>query len=48
MQDYGAMIRSTFEHGSVRDAEVLFEACAVPKRLPHIQFPPLGADPFPA
>ncbi len=27
MQDYGAMIRSTFEHGSVRDAEVLFEAC---------------------
>ena len=27
MQDYGAMIRSTFELGSVRDAEVLFEAC---------------------
>ena len=26
MQDYGAMIRSTFELGSVRDAEVLFEA----------------------
>ena len=25
MQDYGAMIRSTFELGSVRDAEVLFE-----------------------
>ncbi len=27
MQDYGAMIRSTFEMGSVRDAEALFEAC---------------------
>ena len=27
MQDYGAMIRSTFEQGSVRDAEQLFEAC---------------------
>ena len=27
MQDYGAMIRSTFELGSVRDAEMLFEAC---------------------
>ena len=27
MQDYGAMIRSTFEQGSVRDAETLFEAC---------------------
>ena len=26
MQDYGAMIRSTFEMGSVRDAETLFEA----------------------
>ena len=26
MTDYGAMIRSTFEQGSVRDAEVLFEA----------------------
>ena len=26
MQDYGAMIRSTFEFGSVRDAEVLFES----------------------
>ena len=25
MQDYGAMIRSTFELGSVRDAEALFE-----------------------
>ena len=25
MQDYRAMIRSTFELGSVRDAEVLFE-----------------------
>ena len=27
MQDYGAMIRSTFELGSVRDAQLLFEAC---------------------
>ena len=27
MQDYGAMIRSTFEMGSVRDAEALFETC---------------------
>mgnify|MGYP006955442993 CR=1 FL=1 len=27
MQDYRAMIRSTFELGSVRDAEVLFESC---------------------
>lgn len=26
MEDYGAMIRSTFEYGSVRDAEILFEA----------------------
>ena len=25
MEDYGAMIRSTFEMGSVRDAEALFE-----------------------
>ena len=27
MEDYGAMIRSTFEQGSVRDADLLFEAC---------------------
>ena len=27
MEDYGAMIRNTFELGSVRDAESLFEAC---------------------
>ena len=27
MQDYGAMIRNTFELGSVREAEVLFETC---------------------
>ena len=27
MQDYGAMIRSTFDLGSVRDAELLFETC---------------------
>ena len=25
MENYGAMLRSTFEFGSVRDAEVLFE-----------------------
>ena len=27
MEDYRAMIRNTFDFGSVRDAEVLFEAC---------------------
>ena len=27
MEDYRAMIRNTFEFGSVRDAETLFEAC---------------------
>ena len=27
MEDYGAMIRSVFEMGSIRDAQVLFEAC---------------------
>ena len=27
MENYEAMIRSTFDHGSVRDAEVLFETC---------------------
>ena len=27
MEDYGAMIRNTFEYGSVRDAESLFELC---------------------
>ena len=27
MENYSAMIRSTFEYGSVRDAEALFEAC---------------------
>ena len=27
MEDYSAMIRSTFELGSVRDAEALFETC---------------------
>lgn len=26
MENYGAMIRNTFEYGSVRDAEALFEA----------------------
>ena len=26
MEDYGAMIRSTFQYGSVRDAEMLFLA----------------------
>lgn len=27
MEDYSAMIRNTFDLGSVRDAETLFEAC---------------------
>ena len=27
MEDYRAIIRNTFDFGSVRDAEVLFEAC---------------------
>lgn len=27
MEDYRAMIRNTFDFGSVRDAEVLFETC---------------------
>ena len=27
MEDYSAMIRSTFEFGSVRDAQVFFETC---------------------
>lgn len=27
MEDYGAMIRNVFDMGSVRDANVLFEAC---------------------
>lgn len=27
MQDYGAMIRSVFQFGSVRDANILFETC---------------------
>ena len=27
MEDYGAMIRSTFQMGSVRDANILFETC---------------------
>lgn len=27
MEDYGAMIRNTFEKGSVRDAQTLFESC---------------------
>ncbi len=27
MEDYGAMIRSTFDMGSVRDAQNLFELC---------------------
>ena len=27
MENYGAMIRSTFEFGSVRDAELLFQTC---------------------
>ena len=27
MEDYGAMIRNTFELGSIRDANLLFETC---------------------
>lgn len=27
MEDYGMMIRNTFEQGSIRDAKVLFEIC---------------------
>ena len=27
MENYSAMIRATFEMGSIRDAEALFEAC---------------------
>ena len=27
MENYSAMIRNSFEHGSVRDAELLFEIC---------------------
>lgn len=27
MEDYSAMIRNVFDFGSVRDAEILFEAC---------------------
>lgn len=27
MENYSAMIRATFEMGSIRDAELLFEAC---------------------
>lgn len=27
MEDYSAMIRSTFELGSIRDGQVLFETC---------------------
>ena len=37
MQDYGAMIRSTFEQGSVRDAEMLFEAC-IKRAFPTFNF----------
>ena len=47
MQDYGAMIRSTFGLGSVRDAELLFETI-VEKRFPHLYLPSSGADPCPA
>ena len=36
MQDYGAMIRSTFELGSVRDAELLFETIVKNSRTPPI------------
>ena len=46
MENYSAMIRSTFEMGSVKDAELLFETCiknAFPtntfRRLELIRFP---------
>lgn len=37
MEDYGAMIRNTFELGSIRDAQTLFEAC-VRNAFPTAQF----------
>lgn len=37
MENYSAMIRSTFEQGSVRDAEVLFETC-VKNAFPTLNF----------
>ena len=37
MEDYGAMIRNTFELGRVRDAEMLFEAC-IQKAFPTFHF----------
>ena len=27
MEDYGTVIRNAFEHGSIRDANLLFETC---------------------
>lgn len=27
MENYGAIIRNAFEHGSIRDANVIFETC---------------------
>ena len=27
MEDYSVIIRNAFEHGSIRDANILFEAC---------------------
>ena len=42
MEDYGAMIRNTFELGSVRDAEALFEAC-IQNAFP---LPQTGIDPL--
>ena len=44
MENYQAMIRSTFELGSVRDAEALFETC-VKNAFPHQRVPSAGADP---
>lgn len=37
MEDYGAMIRSAFQMGSVRDAQALFEAC-IQNAFPTFQF----------
>ena len=41
MEDYRAMIRNTFEFGSVRDAEALFEAC-IQNAFPTFHFRRLG------
>ena len=37
MEDYGLTIRNTFEHGSIRDAVILFENC-IQKAFPTFNF----------